>query len=170
MHLDVFRPLLNPVLMGRSRPDLVAETRSNEWVALESKGRISPPSNDDKDKAKQQAERLLSVNRVVPRVHVGCITSLLKIMMQSEKESNLAAMSMLVSRVMPSGFTSMVPKPDIPTYFLGSEADFNNLLKMIPNPKAAYAYLEFPFLTDEISNNIKEEKDRRKAANKTLKG
>jgi hypothetical protein len=74
MHLDVSRPLLNPVLMERSRPDLVAETRSNEWVALESKGRISPPSNDDKNKATQQAERLLSVNGVVLRVHVGCIT------------------------------------------------------------------------------------------------
>jgi hypothetical protein len=97
-------------------------------------------------------------------------TSLLKIMMQSDKNSNLAAMSMLVSRVMPSGFTSMVPKPDIPTYFLGTEADFDQLMKIIPNPKAAYAYLEFPFLTDEISKDIKQEKDRRTAAKKALKG
>jgi hypothetical protein len=97
-------------------------------------------------------------------------TSLLKIMMRSDKESNLAAMSTLVSRVMPSGFTSMVPKPEIPTYFLGSKADFDQLMETIPNPKAAYAYLEFPFMTDQISKAIKEEKDRRAAAKKPLKG
>ncbi|MBM4300229.1 MAG: hypothetical protein FJ121_01680 [Deltaproteobacteria bacterium] len=74
MHLDVFRPQLNPVLTGRSRPDLIAETSSQEWVALEAKGRISIPGNDPKAKAKQQAQRVVSVNGVAPRFYIGCIT------------------------------------------------------------------------------------------------
>lgn len=75
MHLDVFRRQLNPrILTGRSRPDLVAETLSHDWVALESKGRISVPGGEAKRKAKEQAERLVSVNGVTPQYHIGCIT------------------------------------------------------------------------------------------------
>jgi len=74
LHLDVFRPQLNPVLTGRSRPDLVAMTNTNDWIALESKGRISLPSAEVKDKAKEQAKRLMRVNGVPPRFHIGCIT------------------------------------------------------------------------------------------------
>jgi hypothetical protein len=73
LHLDVFRPQLNPVLTGRSRPDLVGPTNSGDWVAFECKGRVSPPSADAKDKAKEQAERLITINGVPPRFHVGCI-------------------------------------------------------------------------------------------------
>lgn len=82
IHLDVFRPQLNAVLTGRSRPDMVAETSSHDWVALEAKGRLSIPSADAKDKAKQQAERLVSVNGVAPRFHVGCITYFRKDVLQ----------------------------------------------------------------------------------------
>ena len=74
MHLDVYGQPLNPVLKGRSRPDLVAETSSHDWVALESKGRSSPPNDDTKDKAKEQAEELVSINAVAPIFHIGCIT------------------------------------------------------------------------------------------------
>ena len=42
LHLDVFRSRLNPgLLSGRSRPDLIGRTRGGQWVALESKGRVS---------------------------------------------------------------------------------------------------------------------------------
>ena len=74
LHLDVFRPQLNPVLTGRSRPDLVGQTNSGEWVAIESKGRVSTPNSDVKSKAKQQAERLVSVDGAVPSFHIGAIT------------------------------------------------------------------------------------------------
>jgi hypothetical protein len=62
LHLDVFRPVLNPVTLGRSRPDLVGEDISGNWHAFESKGRSSVPSSADKAKAKAQAQRLVSVN------------------------------------------------------------------------------------------------------------
>jgi hypothetical protein len=74
LHLDVFRPQLNPVLIGRSRPDLVGETIGGDWLALESKGRASVPGAIAKDKAKEQAERLVSVNGVTPSLNIGCIT------------------------------------------------------------------------------------------------
>lgn len=75
LHLDVFRPQLNPrILTGRSRPDLVGQTSSGDWVALESKGRISPPSPEAKDKAKEQAIRLISVDGVSPSLHIGAVT------------------------------------------------------------------------------------------------
>jgi hypothetical protein len=73
MHLDVFRPQINPVLRKRSRPDLVGQTVSNEWVVIESKGRISIPSADAKNKAKEQAEQLTMVNGIPPRFQIGGI-------------------------------------------------------------------------------------------------
>jgi hypothetical protein len=74
LHLDVFRPQLNPVLTGRSRPDLVGQTGSGGWLALESKGRVSPPISVVKSKAKEQAERLVSVNGVPPSFQIGAVT------------------------------------------------------------------------------------------------
>lgn len=75
LHLDVFRPALNAVLTGRSRPDLVGQsTASGAWSAYECKGRISPPDQSVKDKAKTQAQRLLAVQGVPCTLHVGAIT------------------------------------------------------------------------------------------------
>lgn len=73
LHLDVFRPMLNPVLTGRSRPDLVGQTRSGNWLAFECKGRISVPSAVAKQKAKKQAQRLVRVNGQVPTLQIGGI-------------------------------------------------------------------------------------------------
>lgn len=74
LHLDVFRPQLNVQLAGRSRPDLVGETTAGGWIALECKGRISRPSENAKLKAKEQAERITTINGVVPIVNAGCIS------------------------------------------------------------------------------------------------
>lgn len=72
LHLDVFRSSLNPrLLSGRSRPDLVGLTTAGQWVALESKGRVNPPSADDKTKAKQQAERIVSVRGTPVAYRIG---------------------------------------------------------------------------------------------------
>lgn len=71
LHLDVFRPQLNPVLRGRSRPDLVGQSTTGAWIGLESKGRVSPPSPDAKDKAKQQAARLISINGAPLQFRIG---------------------------------------------------------------------------------------------------
>ncbi len=71
LHLDVFRRILNPLTLGRSRPDLVGQDIMGKWHAFESKGRSSIPSSADKVKAKAQARRLVSVNGVNCTLHVG---------------------------------------------------------------------------------------------------
>jgi hypothetical protein len=62
LHLDVFRPMLNAQLTGRSRPDLVGQRIGGDWVALECKGRLTQPDAETKTKAKAQAERVVRVN------------------------------------------------------------------------------------------------------------
>lgn len=75
LHFDVFRALLNPQLLsGRSRPDLVGQSVNGQWHSFESKGRAYPPTNDEKDKAKDQAERCTAINGIPTTCHVGCIT------------------------------------------------------------------------------------------------
>ncbi|RUV65111.1 MULTISPECIES: hypothetical protein [unclassified Mesorhizobium] len=71
LHLDVFRPQLNPTILGRSRPDLVGENNAGKWYAFESKGRSSVPSSGDKAKAKLQAHRLVSIGGHPCTLHVG---------------------------------------------------------------------------------------------------
>jgi hypothetical protein len=73
LHLDVFRPMLNPFLTGRSRPDLLGQTQSGQWLAFESKGRASPPAADAKNKAKGQAERCTRVNGIPVTYQIGGI-------------------------------------------------------------------------------------------------
>lgn len=77
LHLDVFRPQLDLVLNARSRPDLIGkEHGSGDWYAFESKGRSNPIDSTVKDKAKLQAQRLVSVDQVACSMHIGAITYL----------------------------------------------------------------------------------------------
>jgi len=73
LHLDVFRPALNVALTGRSRPDLIGQTSAGLWVALECKGRVSAPDDPAKQRAKTQAQRVVTVNGAQPVFHVGGI-------------------------------------------------------------------------------------------------
>ena len=75
LHLDVFRPELDPVLRGLSRPDLVGhDSKLNQWHGFECKGRVRPPDSTAKKKAKDQAQRLVSVKGVNCSLHVGALT------------------------------------------------------------------------------------------------
>lgn len=74
LHLDVFRPLLNLALAGKSRPDLVGQHNgSGVWHAFECKGRVSKPDSTVKRKAKEQAQRLVSVDGTACSLHIGTI-------------------------------------------------------------------------------------------------
>jgi hypothetical protein len=74
LHLDVFRPVLNVPLAGRSRPDLVGQTSTGQWLALECKGRMSAPDNSTKQKAKDQALRVTAIGGIAPSFNIGAIT------------------------------------------------------------------------------------------------
>ena len=75
LHLDVFGRSVHAVLKQRSRPDMVGqETGNGRWHAFECKGRVSGPSADDKNKAKRQANRLVSVGGTACSLHVGAFT------------------------------------------------------------------------------------------------
>lgn len=77
LHFDVFRPKLNPVLKGRSRPDLIGqEHRTGKWHAFECKGRVRAPDATVKQNAKNQARRVVSVNGKNCSLHIGAITYL----------------------------------------------------------------------------------------------
>lgn len=75
LHLDVFRPHLDPVLSGRSRPDLIGQQCGvSRWHAFECKGRVSSPDRTTKGKAKSQAQRLVSVKGTACSLHIGAVT------------------------------------------------------------------------------------------------
>ncbi|MGR9400201.1 hypothetical protein ACU8M5_10690 [Rhizobium leguminosarum] len=76
LHIDAFRSQFSArFLAGRSRPDLVGKpTSGSAWAAFECKGRASSPNADDRTKAKDQAERIVSVNGLRCRLHVAAFT------------------------------------------------------------------------------------------------
>jgi hypothetical protein len=74
LHLDVFRTQIGAILTGRSRPDLVGQDDAGNWIALECMGRVSAPDEGVKAKAKEQAQRIVSVDGVRPSFAIGAIT------------------------------------------------------------------------------------------------
>jgi hypothetical protein len=75
-HLNAYRTTLaSKLLSGWSRPDMVAQsTSSQDWYAFECKRRGSVPGDAEKQKAKRQAQRLVSVAGTICTLHVGAIT------------------------------------------------------------------------------------------------
>ncbi len=75
LHLDVFGSTVATSALGRSRPDLFGQqSRTRDWLAFETKGRVSKPSPADRAKAKHQATRLVSVDGSACALHVGTFT------------------------------------------------------------------------------------------------
>ncbi len=76
LHLDVFGASVGALLTQRSRPDLLAQIHgTNEWISMESKGRISPPDSEVKRKAKNQSRRV-AVQNATMRHNIGAISYL----------------------------------------------------------------------------------------------
>jgi hypothetical protein len=76
LHLDIWRNTQGVrLLSGRSRPDMIAQSTSTaDWYAFECKGRASIPGNSEKQRAKDQARRIVSVGGTNCSLHVGAIT------------------------------------------------------------------------------------------------
>lgn len=87
LHLDVYGGAIAHVLTGRSRPDLIGQIAgTNDWIVLESKGRVSRPSVTDRGKAKNQALRVTNIGGAIPRYAIGAITYLKSEVLQFEWE------------------------------------------------------------------------------------
>lgn len=79
LNLNAFHPKLNPQYKGSRRPDFVGKERIGcrsrvvrpIWHVFESKGRSDTPSPKEREKAKEQADSLVSVNHVPCVLHVG---------------------------------------------------------------------------------------------------
>ena len=74
LHLDVYRQRLQPILAGRSRPDLVGQTANGDWVAIESQGRTNGFDGQALTRAKQQARMLASLGGQAPVLLIGMVT------------------------------------------------------------------------------------------------
>lgn len=73
LHLDVYRDLLQPSLMGRSRPDLVGLDLAGAWSVFEAKGRSSGLDRKTKRNAKKQTQKLRKIGKCVPQLRVASI-------------------------------------------------------------------------------------------------
>jgi len=74
LHLDVYRQELQPILGGRSRPDLVGQSVIGDWIAIESKGRTNGFDGQALNSAKGQAQMLASVAGQAPALLIGMVT------------------------------------------------------------------------------------------------
>ncbi len=74
MHLDVYRKELKPTSAGKSRPDLVGQTRKGQWVGIEAKGRSNAFETNALNNAKAQAQMLGKVKGEEPVLRIGMVT------------------------------------------------------------------------------------------------
>lgn len=73
MHLDVYRQQLQPILLGKSRPDFVGLTTTSDWVVMEAKGRTNEYEESVLQNAKIQTQQLTTVQGASPVFRVGCL-------------------------------------------------------------------------------------------------
>lgn len=74
MHLDVYRADLAAALGDdHSRPDLVGRDQSGRWVVVESKGRTNSFDGQALMRAKQQAQKVISIGGQAPHLAIGAL-------------------------------------------------------------------------------------------------
>jgi hypothetical protein len=72
LHLDVYRTQLNAVLKkGRSKPDLVGQDCSGNWIIIESKGRTNDFDEKALARAKKQSRRVRTISGSPPKFRLG---------------------------------------------------------------------------------------------------
>lgn len=73
MHLDVYRPFLQPVLLESGRPDLVGLDARRQWHVIEAKGRSNRLDRGVVSKAKEQTLKLGTVRGREPTLRVASV-------------------------------------------------------------------------------------------------
>jgi hypothetical protein len=78
-------------------------------------------------------------------------------------------LSVVAKHVMPSGFSSFLAKPDIPTWLVGSEQELALFDTLVPAPNEAYTQLFWPYNTETFDNFIAQKIAEEKARKEMLK-
>ncbi len=102
--------------------------------------------------------------------HIPGGAHLLAQMLGDPEAVDLAPLSCLAKHLMPSGFTALAQKPDIPTYLVGSDAELETFAALVPAPNEAYTQLFWPFnakaIDDFVAQKQAEEKAKKEAERK----
>jgi hypothetical protein len=73
MHLDVYRQQLQPILLGKSKPDFVGLNTTLDWVVFEAKGRTNDYEQLVLQGAKTQTQQLSTIGGIQPVLRVGSL-------------------------------------------------------------------------------------------------
>ena len=77
---------------------------------------------------------------------------------------NEVPLAALAKHVMPSGFSAMMAKPDIPTWLVGSPAELTLFSELVPAPHKAQTQLFWPYNTAVFDRYIEQKLAELKAA------
>jgi hypothetical protein len=73
MHFDVYRKELQPISLGKEKPDLVGLKANGDWIVVEAKGRTNDYSEAALAKAKSQSQQLTTIQGKGPLLRVGAL-------------------------------------------------------------------------------------------------
>lgn len=89
---------------------------------------------------------------------------LLAELLQKPGIMNEVPLAAVAKHVMPSGFSAMMAKPDIPTWLVGTSAELVMFSELVPAPNEAYTQLFWPYNTAVFDRYIEQKLAELKAA------
>ena len=96
--------------------------------------------------------------------YVDGSAALLGELLQLPGVMNKVPLAAVAKHVMPSGFSAMMAKPDIPTWLVGSPAELAIFSELVPAPNEAYTQLFWPYNTAVFDRYIEQKLAEVKAA------
>jgi hypothetical protein len=89
-------------------------------------------------------------------------------LLQKPGAMNDVPLAVVAKRVMPSGFSALMAKPDVPTWLVGSPAELALFNALVPAPNEAYTQLFWPYNTDRFDQFIELKQAEEKAKKAAL--
>jgi len=94
--------------------------------------------------------------------------ALLGELLQKPGAMNDVPLAVVAKHVMPSGFSALLAKPDVPTWLVGSPAELALFNALVPAPNEAYTQLFWPYNTDKFDQFIEQKQAEVKAKKAAL--
>ena len=94
--------------------------------------------------------------------------ALLGELLQKPGAMNDVPLAVVAKHVMPSGFSALLAKPDVPTWLVGSPAELALFNALVPAPNEAYTQLFWPYNTDRFDQFIEQKQAEEKAKKAAL--